>query len=83
MVGQRSYTQLASFGLCFEWTSINRVAKIMMTLLEWLKNNTLCIHCQYYNTIIMMLIIKLNTLTFSSSPGQCHKYDNCYISIDG
>ena len=40
MVGQRSYTQLASFGLCFEWTSINRVAKIMMTLLEWLKNNT-------------------------------------------
>ena len=50
--------QLASFGLCFEWTSNNRVAKIMMTLLEcdWAirKNNIVCFHCQYYNSIIMM-----------------------------
>ena len=50
--------QLASFGLCFEWTSNNRVAKIMMNLLEcdWAirKDNMLCFHCQYYNSIIMM-----------------------------
>ena len=50
-------SQLACIGLCFEWTSNKRVAKILMTLLPcyWdiRKINILCFHCQYFNGILM------------------------------
>ena len=79
--------QLASFGLCFEGTSDKRVAKIMMTLLEYnraiRKKNILCFYWQYFNGTI----ITNNETKSLSLFLQCHAFmtimTNVTFSDDG